>query len=690
MTTEAFLDAIFGDAPSPLQRLAVFTLPSRRTQFCASTAEAAAHARARASDDVYFGLGLVAGTPRGRGSADDIAAIGCLWADIDLASDAHASKALPTGEADVQAILAQCGVAPSMLVHSGNGYHAYWLLKEPWVFASSEERAHGARLARAWHQRVVDAAASLGFKLENLGDLARVLRVPGSFNRKNRDAPVECRIVRHRVELRYDREDFECAAPEPTLEPIAPAIDAPSVQLDVTLGADRSPPAELLVPLVAESPLFRKTWDRARTDLHDTSSSAYDLSLATIAAMRGWSDQALADLLVAHRRRHHAPLDKALRPSYVARTLAKARGAAGDATAATDADLEAFTRALVGSGDRMQPRSVRSLMADHPDLRDPVIHGLLRQGETMNVIAPPKAGKSWLVTDLAIAVATGRPWLDLYDTVQGDVLIVDNELHGETSANRIPKVAAGRGVPLCDFADRLDVLNLRGGLIDVVALGPFFRALERGRYRVVILDAFYRFMPADMDENDNGTMASVYNRLDSYADAAGCSFVLTHHSSKGNQASKSVTDVGAGAGSQSRATDTHLVLRQHEEERAIVLDAAVRSWPPLEPTCLRWEFPVWVPAAELDPSRLKTDRPKKKRDDEPREAPWTAERFARQFLTDEVVTRSTILARALDAGLSDRKASTLLKGAEAAGLLFRIKAGASEQRRYSRRPPEDA
>ncbi len=72
-----------------------------------------------------------------------------------------------------------------------------------------------------------------------------------------------------------------------------------------------------------------------------------------------------------------------------------------------------------------------------------------------------------------------------------------------------------------------------------------------------------------------------------------CSFVLVHHASKGNQSVKSVTDVGAGAGSQSRATDTHLVLRHHQEPGCVVVDAAVRSWPPIEPQCLRWSFPVW-------------------------------------------------------------------------------------------------
>ena len=39
-------------------------------------------------------------------------------------------------------------------------------------------------------------------------------------------------------------------------------------------------------------------------------------------------------------------------------------------------------------------------------------------------------------------------------------------------------------------------------------------------------------------------------------------------------------------------------------EEAVVLDAAVPSWPPIEPRCLRWTFPVWTPDDSLDPAAL--------------------------------------------------------------------------------------
>ena len=198
-----------------------------------------------------------------------------------------------------------------------------------------------------------------------------------------------------------------------------------------------------------------------------------------------------------------------------------------------------------------------------------------------------------------------------------------------------------------------------------------------------------RFMPADSDENDNGTMARVYNRLDAYARHLGCSFVLVHHATKGSQAGKAVTDVGAGAGAQSRATDTHLVLRPHEEDGCVVLDAAVRSWPPVEPRCLRWTFPVWNPDDSLDPEALRVEGRRRKKEETPAEEPWTVERFARSFVGERSTSRADILVKATQAGLSERKALTLLKGAEAVGAAFRLPRGPRDPAVYSRVPQSD-
>jgi hypothetical protein len=271
------------------------------------------------------------------------------------------------------------------------------------------------------------------------------------------------------------------------------------------------------------------------------------------------------------------------------------------------------TPADTATDDEAEPPTLtlRQLVAKYPTLRRPVIHDLQREGETLNIIAPSKKGKSWLAGSLAISIAANRMWLDRFKVEQGNALIIDNELHAETLADRIPKIAKAMGVLFDECADRLEVRSLRGQLRDIFKMADFFGRLEPGRCRLIIVDALYRMLPdrPGTSENDNAMMASIFNQVDCYADGLKCGFALIHHSPKGNQSSKSVTDVGAGAGSQSRAADSHLVLRQHEEEEAFVVEAAVRSWPPLAPFGLRWEFPLWKPDPTLDVTRLRKDRP---------------------------------------------------------------------------------
>ena len=249
--------------------------------------------------------------------------------------------------------------------------------------------------------------------------------------------------------------------------------------------------------------------------------------------------------------------------------------------------------------------SLGELTAAYPTLQAPVVDGLFREGEVVNVIAAPKIGKSWFGYGLAISIATGKTWLDRFETARGKVLLIDNELHRSTIAKRIPRVGDAMGQFRADYHSDFDVWPLRGNLRSLIELGRDFDEIEHGQYKLIILDAKYRLAVAGISENDNAAETLVYNMLDQYAEKTGAAFVLIHHTSKGSQSEKRVTDVGAGAGAQSRAADCHLVLREHEEDGVIVLSAAVRSFKPVEPLALRWEFPLWVPAVEIDPAKLK-------------------------------------------------------------------------------------
>lgn len=249
------------------------------------------------------------------------------------------------------------------------------------------------------------------------------------------------------------------------------------------------------------------------------------------------------------------------------------------------------------------PCSLRELVLTYPKQRAPVIEGLLRVGETMNIVAAPKKGKSWLGNSLALSVASGSHWLDTFHCVQGRVLCLDAELHPEVIANRLPTVSDAMGLG-SEVLDSIDVLPLRGFGADLLRLKPIIESIEPGRYALVILDAWYRFLPQGYSENDNAQVMALYNTIDGYAASLKASWVNIHHASKGDQSGKSTTDVGSGAGSQSRAADTHLVIRQHEQEDVAVIEAVVRSWPPVDRLAIRWNFPIWELANDADPRKL--------------------------------------------------------------------------------------
>jgi len=209
-----------------------------------------------------------------------------------------------------------------------------------------------------------------------------------------------------------------------------------------------------------------------------------------------------------------------------------------------------------------------------PERRPYVIEGLLRRGETMNLIAAPKTGKSWFVYNLAARLATGGEFLGWTSPHNLKCMIVDNELHPEELAFRVGSVQDAMEV---NFGDDLHFTCLRGAAVDMNHIEQKLVASGASRFDVIILDALYRFIPAGTSENDNAQMMLIYNTIDRIARTFDCSVICVHHSSKGNQTEKQVSDVGAGAGAISRAADTQVVLFPHEQEGMVCVEAITRS-----------------------------------------------------------------------------------------------------------------
>lgn len=281
-------------------------------------------------------------------------------------------------------------------------------------------------------------------------------------------------------------------------------------------------------------------------------------------------------------------------------------------TGADGPGIECLREAVLKSADDVdsQTTSIRTIekftfgtmTEKFPQLHAPVVEGLGREGEVANIVSTSKAGKSWLLHYILLCIVTGRYIFGRFATSRGPILLIDNELHKPTLVHRVSTVANAMGLQLSDFADEFHIWPLRGNLRPFADLA-FELEQAPDKYKAIGWDARYRFQAEGENENDNSP--AFYNLADRIAVSTSTLQFFVHHSTKGSQSEKRVTDVGAGGGVQSRAADTHLVLREHEEPGVVVLEAAVRSFAPVEPLALRWSFPLWIPADDVDTSLLK-------------------------------------------------------------------------------------
>lgn len=231
--------------------------------------------------------------------------------DLDLKSEAHGNKPLPTTMADALSVLPK-DMPPTIIIATGNGAHAWWLLKEPHPTETEQERTDAARLVARWHTMLRLKSASKGWVYDRLSDLARVLRIAGTQNHKDPANPKNVTVF-NQTDRFYNLSDFEeylddCQIPDPDEEERAARewrerfADKP-----LTINPNATIPQEMLDAWMREDMKFRNTWNRQRHDLKDQSGSGYDLALACFGIDAGLSEQQIVDLICHHRKAHTLP-----------------------------------------------------------------------------------------------------------------------------------------------------------------------------------------------------------------------------------------------------------------------------------------------------------------------------------------------------------------------------------------------
>jgi RecA-family ATPase len=160
------------------------------------------------------------------------------------------------------------------------------------------------------------------------------------------------------------------------------------------------------------------------------------------------------------------------------------------------------------------------------------------------VVSPPGAYKTWCMLDLAVSVATGKPFLGHLPILNtGPVFIFQQEDSRYSLMDRLAIILQARfGAGVVDNDDGWDVMTPPSGIPIWVhehrqlqfdreqSAERFMREVEKVRPQLVIIDPLY--MAAGQDSSFMAETVQNLKLLKDLRDSYGTSFMIVHHTRK--------------------------------------------------------------------------------------------------------------------------------------------------------------
>jgi len=193
-----------------------------------------------------------------------------------------------------------------------------------------------------------------------------------------------------------------------------------------------------------------------------------------------------------------------------------------------------------------------------------IVYGIIPEGVTL-LVAPPKAGKSWLVLAIAIARASGGVVLGQQITAGPVLYLALEDGHRRLQDRALALLAPGEEIP----ADLDFIISM--GTSSVIETIRDWISEHHGQNPLVIIDTFGRVKPparagASAYDHDYSVMAALKQLVD---DEPGSGMVVVHHDRKA--ASEDFVDAVSGTHGIAGAADTTVVIRRPRTEDGAVL-----------------------------------------------------------------------------------------------------------------------
>lgn len=194
-------------------------------------------------------------------------------------------------------------------------------------------------------------------------------------------------------------------------------------------------------------------------------------------------------------------------------------------------------------------------LTNEPELESQwLVEGILPVGALAVVVAKPKVGKSTLLRNLCLSVASGQAFLGRV-TRQGRVLYLALEDKRSQVRSHFRAIGVKKDTPLEVFV----------GASPTDALAQLRKCIERNPPMLVVIDPLFRFIRVK-DGNDYATITTALNPILALARDTGVAVALSHHAPK---AGRDDIDSPLGSTAIAGSVDTLIHIRRNGKVRSL-------------------------------------------------------------------------------------------------------------------------
>jgi hypothetical protein len=452
--------------------------------------------------NIYFGV-----CPRQvrEGTKSAVKFVWTIWADLDF-------KDFEQGRKGAEVKINSFPFLPTIVVETGNGFHCYWRLREPIEVRDDQSIAHVEKYLKALAEYLgADPACA---------ELARVMRLPFTFNHKDPNNLKQISILILEPQRQYNLSDFDqfLALPNQNNTKINPSGWIAEAISNIREG-NRNP-----------------TFAKLTGKLHST----------------GWAEDDILALLAPLAQKVGFPLEelnneiRGICTRYPNNSFPSPTYNRGE----TETNSKPFTVV-----------TLPELMSGELEPIEWDVDQVLAH-ESVGILAGPAGyGKSWMQLDMAVEMARGGLWLNKFATVKGKVLYIDEESSKALLQRRLNKLLKGKNLA----KDSLEVHFVIGQsfcLSNDSSVNQLRELLKSLSPRLVIIDSLIRVHNAE--ENSAKEMSKVFAVIKTLVRDFKCSFLIADHQRKMTQFGDG-QNLLRGSTEKSAFTDSLFTLKKKDD-----------------------------------------------------------------------------------------------------------------------------